>query len=841
MSSLLKYLQFKNAYNEEHEKSSNLHIFQGNYVLSAFLLISNSTLFLYLLLIYIFESNDQYKLLIFKMILSECLSLFLAIFNCFIVYSITVPSDSFLPRILEENIFKYIEKKNICVFTNCLMTVPFQIIYYLCKEYYTNHSDLIFLFMGIEYIIRYVLTINFYYSYSVIIVVSSLTTLFIHSLFFQNLFPLLTLQYSTNFLFSALFANIYEKYLKYRFLDNNVQKNERSFLTEVIDNMQCAYLLTDKATILYRNKAFDLFLSETKDIISSKCYRKDMYDSGNINIYIDMNEIVKEMIETLFGKAESHEYFDYDLNIEIVNFFIEELQNCGNTEEREHSFTNSFFEFNKLNRNLLGNIQSPRENIFDNDQMKIKLNLPLLSEESDEDSHFNSNSFRKKINQSLFKKKEDNLLPKGDKDSGREKIKKRISLYKLHDFLSRFKDEFKDFTRLATIPIETLNETKFFEVNLKISDIFEDNKLKYEYVINDVTKIKASDLLKKEIKFKSLFLAKIAHEIKNPIITISNLCQTLNSKVSQINNLHNTTYVSSDEDSDDERNNNLNRRGSYINVSSIQETSSFIVNTGNYMMSLIEDLNYFSKMEQQNKNLSDIPQNISHIDEFTEFEIKPVLEFCLTIFRLRQKIDENKKGVRILSDYDKRIPERINSSEVKLKQILINLLSNAYKFTIFGNIKLIARVIEREQKNFLHFEVSDTGTGIPHDQIQNLCNPFSMTSKNQNLNQYGSGLGLFIVKDLLKKLNTTLIINSTEGKGSTFAFEIEYKPKKRESILFDEKASMKTLKHYPVMTESLKNFYTLFNVKNIHESSENIDESFSKLGKLCFDLRKHEE
>jgi len=775
------------------------------------------------------------------MILSGFLSLFFTSLNWFIVYLITVPSDSYIPRILEEKFFKYIEKKNFCVYTNCLMTVPFQIIYYLCKEYYTNHSDLIFLFMGIEYILRYLLTINFYYSYSVIIVASSLTTLFIHSLFFQNLYPLLTLQYSSNFIFSALFAYIYEKYLKYRFLDNNVQKNERSFLTEVIDKMQCAYLLTDKANILYRNKAFDLFLSETKDIISSMYFRRDMCDTGRINIYIDSNENVKEMIETLFGNAESHEYFDYDINIEIVNFFVEELQNCGNTDELEHSFTNSFYEFNKLNRNLLGNIQSPRDNNFDNDQMKIKLNLPLLSEESDEESHFNPNSNRRKIKQSLFKKKEENFLSKGGKDSGREKYKKKISLYKLHDFLSRFKDEFKDFTRLATIPIETQNETKFLEVILKISDIFEDNKLKYEYVINDVTKIKASDLLKKEIKFKSLFLAKIAHEIKNPIITISNLCQTLNSKVTQINSFHNTTYVSSDEDSEDERNNNLNRRGSYLNVSSIQETSSFIVSTGNYMMSLIEDLNYFSKMEQQNKNLSDIPQINSHLEEFTEFEVKPVLEFCLTIFRLRQKIDENKKGVRILSDYDKRIPDKLISSEVKLKQILINLLSNAYKFTIFGNIKLIARAIEKEQKNFIHFEVSDTGTGIPHDQIQNLCNPFSLTSKNQSLNQHGSGLGLFIVKDLLKKLNTTLIINSIEGKGSTFAFDIEYKPKKRESILFDEKASMKTLKHYPVMTDSLKNFYTLFNVKNIHESSENIDESFSKLGKLCFDLRKHEE
>jgi signal transduction histidine kinase len=382
----------------------------------------------------------------------------------------------------------------------------------------------------------------------------------------------------------------------------------------------------------------------------------------------------------------------------------------------------------------------------------------------------------------------------------------------------------------VTIPVTTSVELKYYEILIKISELF--GETNFEYVINDVTRIKASETLKKEIKFKSLFLAKIAHEFKNPIITISNLCQSLTSKVSQ---LPTYTNVSSEEDSEEEKLNSYwsKRKASYGSITSIQDTSNFIMNTGNYLMCLIEDLNYFSKMEQQGKNLADLTNNtVSGPETMLEFELRSVLEFCLTIYRLKQKQDENKKGVRILSDYDKRLPERIISSPVKLKQILINLLSNAYKFTVYGNIKLCAKVIDKDMKNYIHFEVSDTGTGIPTEQIQNLCKPFSMNSNNQNLNVNGSGLGLFIVNDLLNKIGSTLQISSTEGKGSNFGFDLEVNIKKKTSCRNDLRDSQKTIKHQPVMTESLKNLYSLFNSKNIHESSDIIDESMSRLGSL---------
>lgn len=280
MSSLFKYLQFKYLYNEEYEKSSNLAIFNGNFLLSLFLLIVNSFLFIYLLLMCWFESNDRFNHLFNKLIYSGFFSLIITALNWLIVNFNKYSSKFLVLKKFEKNIFKFIQNKNYSIIPNCILTIPFQIIYYLCKEYYTNYSDLIFLFMGIEYIIRYCLIIKYNFSYSFINTVSSLTTLFIHSLFFQNLSPLLTIYYSFNFIFSSIFAYTYQNYLKYQFFENSFLKNERTFLTEVIDNMKSAYLFTDKENILYRNKAFDLFYYETKEVSSLKQSKKESLDTG---------------------------------------------------------------------------------------------------------------------------------------------------------------------------------------------------------------------------------------------------------------------------------------------------------------------------------------------------------------------------------------------------------------------------------------------------------------------------------------------------------------------------------------------------------------------------------
>ena len=516
-----------------------------------------------------------------------------------------------------------------------------------------------------------------------------------------------------------------------------------------------------------------------------------------VNLFFNIDHISYEkalnLIENLFDSADLVDYFDLDTNLEIVNFFVE---------------------------------KSDGEYILESENsLKILNSKTNKSLESDEETNLNKKKNGLNLKPSLFKKKSNNAILTENKVEN-----SKITLKNFHLFLEKFRNEYKEFKRLFTIPIIGINETNYYEVQIKIADSLNCDHLNYEYIINDVSIIKISDEIKKEVKYKSLFLAKIAHEFKNPIITISNLCQTLNSKVSLFP-MNNVPYhESSDEDSDEDKPNCLNKlKLSNSFMSSIQDTTNFISNTGDYMMCLIEDLNYFSKMEHENKNFGDVFENIN--ENLSEFELRPVLEFCLTIFRLRQKQDDNKKGVTILSDYDKKLPNKIFSSEIKLKQILINLLSNAYKFTVYGNIKLSSRMVEKNSKNYIRFEVSDNGIGISDEYMKNITKPFSLSARNQNLNKHGSGLGLFIVKDLLLKINSNLSIQSVEGKGSKFSFDLENISTNNKKELNSSNISTKTLVHIPVMTDSLKSFYHLHKNLNIHDGEKSDEKTINYLGR----------
>lgn len=147
-------------------------------------------------------------------------------------------------------------------------------------------------------------------------------------------------------------------------------------------------------------------------------------------------------------------------------------------------------------------------------------------------------------------------------------------------------------------------------------------------------------------------------------------------------------------------------------------------------------------------------------------DLKDACKFCVNIFKLRSKHDEN-KNIDIKLNYDRRLPEKIRINEKLIKQILINLLSNSYKFTTLGFIKL--SVIKAEDS--ILFEVEDTGIGIKKELQANLFQPFYMIPSL--LNPSGSGLGLYIVSGLVQKFGTELKFTSEYGKGSTFSFEVK--------------------------------------------------------------------
>jgi len=185
-----------------------------------------------------------------------------------------------------------------------------------------------------------------------------------------------------------------------------------------------------------------------------------------------------------------------------------------------------------------------------------------------------------------------------------------------------------------------------------------------------------------------------------------------------------------------------------------------IQNASNALLMLINDILDLSKIEAGKLHIQKRPSNILTIIE----EIK-------TIF----SIEAEKKGLDIIIDIPKNIPNSLVIDTVRVRQILLNLVGNAIKFTQKGYIKItlsIQKIKNEKNKVNLIFSVEDTGKGIPKDQISVIFEAFEQV-KGQDIKQFGgTGLGLSISSKLAKMMDGKLSVESTEGKGSTFTLTL---------------------------------------------------------------------
>jgi len=130
------------------------------------------------------------------------------------------------------------------------------------------------------------------------------------------------------------------------------------------------------------------------------------------------------------------------------------------------------------------------------------------------------------------------------------------------------------------------------------------------------------------------------------------------------------------------------------------------------------------------------------------------------------------KGIAFILETSAEIPQKVCGDEKRLRQVLLNLLGNAIKFTENGSVVFNTGLNFSDQKHVLiHFQVKDTGIGIPADQIEKIFEPFHQVNtigKNE-----GTGLGLAICRKLVRSMSSELYVNSVEGHGSEFWFEIK--------------------------------------------------------------------
>jgi signal transduction histidine kinase/ActR/RegA family two-component response regulator len=189
------------------------------------------------------------------------------------------------------------------------------------------------------------------------------------------------------------------------------------------------------------------------------------------------------------------------------------------------------------------------------------------------------------------------------------------------------------------------------------------------------------------------------------------------------------------------------------------ESLQTIKRNGDHLLALINDILDLSKIEAGRLEM-----------EATAFQLRPLLAELERLMRVRAA----EKGLTLEFDVDEGVPKIIASDSTRLRQLLLNLLGNAIKFTQSGSVRLfVSASTTHSATTHLVFKVVDTGIGIAAEVVPTLFQPFAQADASTTRQFGGTGLGLAICKRLAKLMGGDIHVTSAPGKGSTFQFYIE--------------------------------------------------------------------
>lgn len=285
--------------------------------------------------------------------------------------------------------------------------------------------------------------------------------------------------------------------------------------------------------------------------------------------------------------------------------------------------------------------------------------------------------------------------------------------------------------RVDSMKIKTHDEIQIMHESIRdtvhaieeyISHINEEHELEKEL-----------EVAQKASEAKSSFLSNMSHEIRTPINAVLGLNEMI-------------LRESSD--------------------AQILEYANGVKSAGNSLLSIINDILDFSKIEAGKMDILPTPYNLSSTIN--------------DLINLVQKRAEN-KGLEFEIEIDEKTPTSLIGDEIRIKQCVTNILTNAVKYTEEGKVTMYVTFRKVDDENiFLKFRVVDTGIGIKKEDLDKLYSPFERIDEIRNRSIEGTGLGMSIVKKLLALMDTKLDVKSEYGKGSDFSFEV------KQQVLFWE-------------------------------------------------------
>lgn len=191
----------------------------------------------------------------------------------------------------------------------------------------------------------------------------------------------------------------------------------------------------------------------------------------------------------------------------------------------------------------------------------------------------------------------------------------------------------------------------------------------------------------------------------------------------------------------------------------ILEYAANIQGAGRTLLSLINDILDFSKIESGKMEI--IP---------AQYDVSSMINDLVQMIRLRAE----KKNLEFFVEIDSNIPETLYGDDVRVRQIITNILTNAVKYTAQGSIRLQMSLLSRQEDTAqLKISVADTGMGIREEDLDKLFQSFQRLDEQKNRNIEGTGLGITIVQRLLQMMGSRLEVSSVYGEGSTFSFVME--------------------------------------------------------------------